>query len=123
MGFSDFLGRRMKKAIEKNMQKSTLTAENVEATLREIRLTLLEADVNIDVVNDLSNRLATKIEGGYIEDGVKAHQQMVKLVHEELIDILGQSENPLNLEHHLTSIMLIGLQGSGKTTTANKIAV
>lgn len=123
MSFGDFLGRRMKKSIEKNMKQSTLNAENIQATLREIRLTLLEADVNIDVVNTFTQQLASKVEGGYIEEGLQAHQQMVKLVHEELIAILGGSESPLNLNSHLTTMMLAGLQGSGKTTTANKLAV
>lgn len=123
MSFGDFLGRRMKKSIEKNMKQSTLNTENIQATLREIRLTLLEADVNIDVVNTFTQQLATKVEGGYIEEGLQAHQQMVKLVHEELITILGGTEAPLSLNSHLTTMMLAGLQGSGKTTSANKLAV
>lgn len=122
MAFGDFLSKRMKKSIEKNMQNSTLTAENIQATLKEIRLVLLESDVNVDVVKELIARIKIKAEGGYIEEGLKAHQQMVKLVHDELIDILGKEHAPLDLSHKPTVIMLVGLQGSGKTTSINKLA-
>ncbi|PPE05249.1 signal recognition particle protein [Williamsoniiplasma lucivorax] len=122
MGFGDFLSKRMKRSIEKNIQKSTLTNDNIADTLKEIRLALLEADVNVDVVKELISRIKTKAEGGYIQEGVKAHQQMVKLVHEELIEILGRELAPLDLAKKPTVIMMVGLQGSGKTTTANKLA-
>ncbi|WP_027063152.1 signal recognition particle protein [Mesoplasma seiffertii] len=122
MAFGDFLSRRMKKSIEKNMKQSTLHADNIKETLREIRLALLEADVNVDVVKALVANIKEKAEGGYIEEGVKAHQQMVKLVHEELIAVLGKENAPLNLSKKPTVIMMVGLQGSGKTTTTNKLA-
>ncbi|ATZ17435.1 signal recognition particle protein [Williamsoniiplasma luminosum] len=122
MGFGDFLSKRMKRSIEKNIQKSTLTNENIAETLKEIRLALLEADVSVDVVKELISRIKTKAEGGYIQEGVKAHQQMVKLVHDELIEILGKELAPLDLGKKPTVIMMVGLQGSGKTTTANKLA-
>ncbi|AUF83657.1 signal recognition particle protein [Mesoplasma syrphidae] len=122
MAFGDFLSKRMKKSIEKNMKQSTLHADNIKDTLREIRLALLEADVNVDVVKALIANIKEKAEGGYIEEGVKAHQQMVKLVHEELITVLGKENAPLNLSKKPTVIMMVGLQGSGKTTTTNKLA-
>lgn len=122
MAFGDFLAKKMKRSIEKNMKKSLLTEENIQATLKEIRLALLEADVNVDVVKELINQIRTKAVGGYIQDGVQAHQQMVKLVHDELIEILGHELAPLELSKKPTIIMMVGLQGSGKTTTANKLA-
>ncbi|WP_026389715.1 signal recognition particle protein [[Acholeplasma] multilocale] len=122
MAFGDFLSKRMKKSIEKNMKQSTLTQDNIKDTLREIRLALLEADVNVEVVKELISKIKEKAEGGYIEEGVKAHQQMVKLVHQELIEVLGKENAPLNLSKKPTVIMMVGLQGSGKTTTVNKLA-
>ncbi|ATZ18830.1 signal recognition particle protein [Williamsoniiplasma somnilux] len=122
MAFGDFLSKKMKKSIEKNMQKSTLTAENIQDTLKEIRLALLESDVNVDVVKELIAKIKEKAEGGYIQEGVKANQQMVKIVHDELIEILGKENSPLELSKKPSVIMMVGLQGSGKTTTANKLA-
>lgn len=122
MGFGDFFAKRMKRSIEKNMQKSTMTEESIQQALREIRLTLLEADVNVEVAKELTKRIKEKALGGYISEGVNAQQQMVKLVHDELVTILGQNLSPLDLSKKPTSILLVGLQGSGKTTTANKLA-
>jgi len=122
MAFADFLAKRMKRSIEKNMKKSTLNEENISETLKEIRLALLEADVSSEVVKELTKKIREAADGGYIEEGVNAHQQMVKLVHEELIQVLGKENKPLNLTKKPSVIMLVGLQGSGKTTTANKLA-
>jgi signal recognition particle subunit SRP54 len=122
MAFGDFLAKRMKRSIEKNMKKSTLTEDNIKDTLKEIRLALLEADVNSEVVKELISNVRQKAEGGYIEEGVNAHQQMVKLVHDELVQILGKENKPLNLSKRPSVVMMVGLQGSGKTTSANKLA-
>jgi len=122
MAFADFLAKRMKRSIEKNMKKSTLNEENISETLKEIRLALLEADVSSEVVKELIKKIREAANGGYIEEGVNAHQQMVKLVHDELIQVLGKENKPLNLSKKPSVIMLVGLQGSGKTTTANKLA-
>jgi len=122
MAFGDFLAKRMKRSIEKNMKKSTLTEDNIKDTLKEIRLALLEADVNNEVVKELISNVRQKAEGGYIEEGANAHQQMVKLVHDELVQILGKENKPLNLSKHPSVVMMVGLQGSGKTTSANKLA-
>jgi signal recognition particle subunit SRP54 len=122
MAFADFLSKRMKRSLEKNMKKSTLNEENIKDALKEIRLALLEADVNSEVVKELIQNIRLAADGGYIEEGINAHQQMVKIVHEELIKILGKENKPLNLSKKPAVIMLVGLQGSGKTTTANKLA-
>ncbi|AEM68791.1 signal recognition particle protein [Mycoplasma putrefaciens] len=122
MGFGDFLSKRMQKSIEKNMKKSTLNEENIKDTLKEIRLALLEADVNVEAVKQIVNKIKDKAAGGYIQDGVNAHQQMVKIVHEELTEILGKINIPLDVSKKPTVIMMVGLQGSGKTTSAAKLA-
>ncbi|MBY7703602.1 signal recognition particle protein [Vibrio harveyi] len=122
MGFGDFLSKRMHKSIEKNMKKSTLTEENIKDTLKEIRLALLEADVNVEAVKEIISKVKEKSLGGYIQDGANAHQQMVKIVHEELVEILGKINSPLELSKKPTVIMMVGLQGSGKTTSTCKLA-
>ncbi|PPE04418.1 signal recognition particle protein [Entomoplasma ellychniae] len=122
MGFGDFLAKRMKRSMEKNIAKSTLNQENIQETLREIRLALLEADVNIDVAKELISKIKEKAIGGYIEEGASSQQQLLKIVHSELMDILGKEVAPLNLSKKPTIIMMVGLQGSGKTTSASKLA-
>ncbi|MDQ0568052.1 signal recognition particle protein [Mycoplasma yeatsii] len=122
MGFGDFLSKRMQKSIEKNMKKSTLTEENIKDTLKEIRLALLEADVNVEAVKEIISKVKEKALGDYIQDGADAHQQMVKIVHSELVEILGKINSPLELSKKPTVIMMAGLQGSGKTTSTCKLA-
>lgn len=122
MAFGDFLAKRMKRSMEKNINNSTLNEENIQETLREIRLALLEADVNVDVVKELIKNIKEKSIGGYIEEGATSQQQLLKIVHAELMDILGKEMSPLNLSKKPTIIMMVGLQGSGKTTSASKLA-
>ncbi|QQY78572.1 signal recognition particle protein [Mycoplasma mycoides subsp. capri] len=122
MGFGDFLSKRMQKSIEKNMKNSTLNEENIKETLKEIRLSLLEADVNIEAAKEIINNVKQKALGGYIFEGASAHQQMIKIVHEELVNILGKENAPLDINKKPSVVMMVGLQGSGKTTTANKLA-
>ncbi|QHX36502.1 signal recognition particle protein [Spiroplasma sp. BIUS-1] len=122
MGFGDFLTGRMKKSIEKNLKKSTLNSENIKEVLREIRLALLEADVNVDVVKKFITNVEKKAEGAFIEQGVRADQQMIKIVHEELIEILGKTNKPLEIDKKPSIIMMVGLQGAGKTTTVGKLS-
>lgn len=118
----DFLANRLKKSIEKNMKKSTLTADAISETMREIRLALLEADVNNEVVKDFIKAVEAKARGEYILDGLNAPQMMVKIVHEELINIFGKTAKELSFTSKPTIVMMVGLQGSGKTTTTGKIA-
>ncbi|WP_339021475.1 signal recognition particle protein [Spiroplasma endosymbiont of Atherix ibis] len=122
MGFRDFLANKMKKSIEKNLKKSTLNSENVKEVLREIRLALLEADVNVDVVKRFIANVEKKSEGVFIEQGVRADQQMIKIVHKELVDILGKTNKPLEIDKKPSIIMMVGLQGAGKTTTVGKLS-
>lgn len=103
--------------------QSRLTENNVQAGLREVRLALLEADVNFKVVKDFVERIREKCLGQEVLKGVTPAQQVVKIVHDELVDLLGGSTADLNLQGREPAvIMLVGLQGSGKTTSAAKIA-
>ncbi|MDR3361251.1 MAG: signal recognition particle protein [Desulfovibrio sp.] len=100
-----------------------LTEENVREGLREVRLALLEADVNFRVVRDFVERVREKCLGQDVLKGVSSAQQVVKVVHDELVALLGAETAALNLQGAQPAvIMLVGLQGSGKTTSAGKIA-
>ncbi len=100
-----------------------LTEENVQAGLREVRLALLEADVNFKVVKDFVESVREKCLGQEVLKGVSPAQQVVKIVHDELVALLGGETAGLRLQGREPAvIMLVGLQGSGKTTSAGKIA-
>src|ERR671939_1030229 len=100
-----------------------LTAENMESALREIRMALLEADVNFRVVKQLIENIKTKAMGEEVLTALSPSQQVIKIVHEELIKILGSHESKLRFANEPPSVILIvGLQGSGKTTSTGKLA-
>lgn len=122
MAFADILANRMKKSLEKKVNKATLNEESIKETLREIRLALIEADVNIDVVKEFVKNVEKKAIGTSIEEGVRADQQLIKIVHEELVNILGKTNKPLNVNTRPSIIMMVGLQGAGKTTTCGKLS-
>ena len=103
--------------------RSRLTEENIQGGLREVRLALLEADVNFRVVRDFTERVREKCLGQDIIKGVNPAQQVVKIVRDELVALLGGETTGLDLRGPSPAvIMLVGLQGSGKTTSAAKIA-
>ena len=104
--------------------RGQLTEENIQAGLREVRLALLEADVNFKVVKDFVENVRQKCLGQELIKGVSPAQQVVKIVHEELVGLLGGETAGLNLQGQEPAvIMLVGLQGSGKTTAAAKLAM
>ena len=119
----DALGDRLE-AIFANLRRGgKLTDEQVSATLREIRLALLEADVNFKVVKAFVARIRERAVGAEVHEALNPAQQVIKIVHEELIEILGGMSAPLDLGSRApAAIMLAGLQGSGKTTAAGKLA-
>jgi signal recognition particle subunit SRP54 len=104
--------------------KGRLTEQDVDEALREVRLALLEADVNFKVAREFVNGIREKAIGGGVLKGISPGQQVVKLVHEQLIELLGEGNQTLQPKPAPPSaIMLVGLQGSGKTTTAAKLAL
>jgi signal recognition particle subunit SRP54 len=103
-------------------RKKTLTEENISDAVRQVRLALLEADVNYTVVADFVKRVKEKSLGGAALKSVDPGQQFIKLVHDELVALMGSEEEPLDLNGKLSVVMLCGLQGSGKTTTCAKLA-
>jgi signal recognition particle subunit SRP54 len=117
------LGERLAAALKKISGRGVLRPEDVDAGLREVRMALLEADVNFKVVKDFIERVRARITGVEIAPGLTAPQQVVKAVNDELVDLLGGNSEGLRYGGSPTVVMLVGLQGSGKTTTAIKLAL
>lgn len=118
----DNLSERLQNIISK-AHSQELTQDNMQDALREIRRALLEADVNLRVVKSFISSIKDKAEGENVLQGVNPSQQLVKIVHDELVDLLGHELKPLDLSGHPSLIMMLGLQGSGKTTSSAKLAV
>ena len=118
----DSLSEKLQGIISKTRGKE-LTQDNMQEALREIRRALLEADVNLRVVKAFISSIKDKAEGEKVLEGVDPSQQLVKIVHDELIEILGHEQNPLDFSGNPNLIMMLGLQGSGKTTSSAKLAV
>ncbi|WP_342257291.1 signal recognition particle protein [Spiroplasma endosymbiont of Nomada ruficornis] len=122
MSFADIMSKKVQKTLEKNLSKKTLTMENMEATIKEFRLILLEADVNFRVVKTLTNEIINKAKGEFIKEGLDQQEMLIKIIHDELTKIMGTKNVELDLSTNPTVIMIVGLQGSGKTTTISKLA-
>jgi signal recognition particle subunit SRP54 len=119
----DNLSDKLQRVFKNLRGEGKLTAENKEGALREIRMALLEADVNFKVVKQLVENIKAKAMGEEVLQALSPSQQVVKIVHEELIKILGSHESKLRFANEPPSvIMIVGLQGSGKTTSTGKLA-
>lgn len=118
----DFIGSKMQKAIAKANKKTQLKEEDILEITRDIRLALLEADVNLKVVKDFINSIKEKVVGQEIMKQLNPGQQMVKIVKEELVHILGGKKKEIIINKKPFIIMVTGLQGGGKTTSIAKIA-
>lgn len=117
------LSERLNKAIKNISGQGKLTEKNMNDMLREVRMSLLEADVNYGVVKDFIERVKEKALGQEVLDSLNPSQMVVKIVHDELQELLGQSDAKLHLKPNgLSTIMMVGLQGTGKTTASAKIA-
>ncbi|HSF05553.1 MAG TPA: signal recognition particle protein [Methylomirabilota bacterium] len=119
----DSLSTRLQSVLEGLGGRGRLTEDNIQEALREVRLALLEADVNFKVVRSFIERVKTRAVGQDVLTSLTPAQQVVKIVHDELVELLGGSGHRLAAAPHPpTIVMLMGLQGSGKTTTAAKLA-
>ena len=120
----DSLSDRLNSVFKKLKGQGRLDEKNIQAGLREVRMALLEADVNFQVVKDFAARVKERAMGQDVLDSLTPGQQVIKIVHEELIELLGGEQEGLNLGvKPPVVIMMAGLQGSGKTTSAAKIAL
>ena len=117
------LADRLQEAFKKLKGKGKITEEHVNEALREVRMALLEADVNFKVVKDFIAKVKAKAIGQEVLNSLTPAQQVVKIVNEELTDLMGGTQSKLTVAAKPpTIIMLVGLQGAGKTTTAGKLA-
>ncbi|MGX8680239.1 MAG: signal recognition particle protein [bacterium] len=116
------LSERLQSALKKMSGESVLTEQNMNDMLREIRLALLEADVNFNVVREFINNTKQKALGQDVLGSLKPGQVVVKIVHDELVELLGTTVSEVSYDRKPTILMMVGLQGSGKTTTAAKVA-
>ena len=116
------LGDRLQNALHKIKGYGKITEDNIADMMREVRLALLEADVNYKVVKEFTNTVKEKALGEEVASSINPGDLFVKIVKDELTDLLGGEEAPLNLKGNPAVLMLVGLQGSGKTTTLAKLA-
>ena len=117
------LSEKLQRVFKNLRGEGKLTAENMEAALKEIRVALLEADVHFRVVKQLMESVKEKAIGQEVLDSLSPAQQVVKIVRDELLKILGTHQAKLRLANEPPSvIMIVGLQGSGKTTSTGKLA-
>ncbi len=118
----DSLGDRLQNVISKFKGYGKITEDNISEMTREIRLALLEADVNYKVVKEFVNNVKEKALGEEVQKSLKPGDVFVKIVKDELTDLLGGEKADLNLKGNPAILMLVGLQGSGKTTTIGKLS-
>jgi len=116
------LGDRLQSAINKIKGYGKITEENISDITREIRLALLEADVNYTVVKDFINNVKEKALGEEVQKSLKPSELFIKIVKDELVELLGGEKKDLNLKGNPATLMLVGLQGSGKTTAIAKLS-
>ena len=119
----DSLSERLNKTMRNIAGKGKLTDANMEDMLKEVRLALLEADVNYRIVKQFLDDIREKARGEEVLSSVEPGEMLVKIVHDEIIELLGTEQAELNFkENGITTVMMVGLQGTGKTTSTAKIA-
>ena len=116
------LSDRLQDVVHKIKGYGKITEENISEMMREIRLSLLEADVNYKVVKEFTNNVKEKALGEEVNNSLSPGEVFVKIVKDELTELLGGENTPLNISGNPATLMLVGLQGSGKTTTIGKLA-
>ena len=117
------LSDKIMASLKKVRRQSKITESNVEDVIKEIRLSLLEADVNFKVVKTFIDKVKAKALGADVLQNVNPGQMFVKIVHEELVSVLGGGAVDINVRENPSVIFLVGLQGAGKTTSAAKLAL
>ena len=118
----EYMGDRLTKAIKNIKGLGRITEENISEAMREIRMALLEADVNYEVVKEFVSKVKEKALGMEVNPKINPDELFIKIVKDELVELLGKEASPLETQKNPTILMLVGLQGSGKTTSAGKLA-
>ena len=119
----DSLSQKLQEIIANTRGQAQLTEENMQEALREIRRALLGADVSLNVVKSFISSIKDKAEGAQVIKSTNPSQTLIKIVNDELVELLGKEQAPLKLDTNPSIIMMLGLQGSGKTTSAAKLAI
>ena len=118
----DTLSERLRKTLDGLTGRGRISEADVDAAMREIRLSLLEADVNFKVVKDFVARVRERAVGAEVLESLTAGQQVVKIVHDELVELLSAGDRVFHLTGNPAVVAMVGLQGSGKTTSTAKLA-
>src|SRR5258708_5469383 len=118
----DSLSGKLQNAFKNLRGLGKISESNVADSLREVRLALLEADVNFKVARDFIERVKTKALGQEVIQSIHPGQQIIKVIHDELVELLGSTNAALNLSGNPACVMMVGLHGSGKTTSSAKLA-
>ncbi|MGC8742284.1 MAG: signal recognition particle protein [Verrucomicrobiia bacterium] len=118
----DTLTGKLQKVFKDLRGLGKITESNIADSLREVRMALLEADVNYQVARDFIERVKTKSLGTEVIQSIQPGQQIIKIIYDELVQLLGSTNAALNLSGNPTIILMVGLHGSGKTTTSGKLA-
>jgi signal recognition particle subunit SRP54 len=118
----DSLSGKLQNAFRNLRGLGKISESNVGDSLREVRMALLEADVNFKVARDFIERVKAKALGAEVVASVQPGQQIIKIIHDELVDLLGSTNAALKLDANPSSILMVGLHGSGKTTSSGKLA-
>src|SRR5438270_7862583 len=118
----DSLSTKLQNAFRNLRGLGKISEENAGEALREVRLALLEADVNFKVARDFIERVKAKAIGQEVIESIQPGQQIIKIIHDELVDLLGSANAGLQLSGNPSCILMIGLHGSGKTTSSAKLA-
>ena len=116
------LQETLTKALDKIRGYGKITEDNIKEVLREIKISLLEADVNYQIVKEFVETVKEKSLGKEVQSSIKPSEMFVKIVHDEIVNLLGKEKEDLIINKNPNILMLIGLQGTGKTTTAGKLA-
>src|SRR3712207_5856806 len=118
------LTSKLQETIKKLKGKGKLSEKDIKEAMREVKLALLEADVNYKIVKDFIKNVSEKCNGKEVMESLTPGQQVIKIVNDELVALMGNTESEINFSSTGTTvIMLVGLQGAGKTTMAGKLAL
>src|SRR5207249_5875439 len=117
----DSLSSKLQNAFRNLRGLGKISEDNVGDALREVRLALLEADVNFKVARDFIERVRVKSIGQEVIQSIQPGQQIIKIIHDELVELLGSENAGLQLSGNPSCVLMIGLHGSGKTTSSGKL--
>src|SRR5664280_2016264 len=118
----DSLSSKLQNAFRNLRGLGKISESNASEALREVRLALLEADVNFKVARDFIERVKVKALGQEVGQSIQPGQQIIKIIHDELVELLGSANAGLQLSGNPSCVLMVGLHGSGKTTSSGKLA-